>query len=119
MTLTAKDQETRWQAVCEASQIVPDTGVCALIEGRQVAIFYSKRLDTHFAVDNYDPIGRASVLSRGMIGSIGERICVASPLYKQHFDLRTGECVEEPSVAINVYPLKLENDMIKVQVPHL
>ena len=67
-----------------------------LVDDRHVAIF---RLGEQqfFAIDNVDPKSQASVLSRGLIGSLGEHIVVASPLYKNHFDLRTGECLESPS----------------------
>ena len=99
-----------WACVCNKQFLTPDTGVCALVNGKQIAIFYSRRLDKIFAVDNYDPIGKANVLSRGMIGSQGERVCVASPLYKQHFDLATGECLEDSNHRINVYPIKLNAD---------
>ncbi len=116
MSVTATTQSRAWQVVCQAEQMLPDTGVCALVAGRQVAVFFSKRLNRYFAVDNYDPIGEANVLSRGIIGSVGERVCVASPLYKQHFDLQTGECLEEPEVRIRVYPVRLEAGAIAVQV---
>lgn len=116
MTVTAATQTGAWQAVCRPEQLLPDTGVCALVGGRQVAVFFSKRLNRYFAVDNYDPIGEANVLSRGIIGSVGERVCVASPLYKQHFDLQTGECLEEPDVRLRVYPVRLQAGSIAVQV---
>ena len=53
-----------------------------------------------FAIDNIDPNAGASVLSRGLVGSLGERIVVASPIYKQHFDLATGECLEAPEHSV-------------------
>lgn len=114
-TATAENTEATWVKVCDKNSIAPDTGVCALVNGHQVAIFYSRQLDELFAVGNYDPLGKAYVLSRGLIGSQGERFCVASPLYKQHFDLRTGECLEEEGVSIPTYELKLEGDWISVR----
>ena len=113
-TATAENTDAIWVKVCEKSALAPDTGVCALANGQQVAIFYSRHLDELFAVGNYDPIGKAYVLSRGLIGSQRERICVASPLYKQHFDLRTGECLEEEGVSIPTYELRLEDGWISV-----
>ena len=56
-----------------------------------------------FAVSNFDPFGKANVLSRGIIGSIGEQLVVASPLYKQHFDLQTGACLEDDSVSLKTF----------------
>ncbi len=51
------------------------------------------------AVDNVDPFSGASVLSRGIVGDAGGVPTVASPVYKQRFDLRTGRCLDDPSTA--------------------
>lgn len=104
-----------WTRVCAATDLAPNTGVCALVNGEQIAIFYSHRLDEVFAISNYDPIGKANVLSRGLICSLGEQICVASPLYKQHFDLRTGACLEEPGNSVKAYKVKSEGGWISLQ----
>ena len=111
-----RDQHiNQWNPICQLAQIVPDTGVCALLAGRQVAVFRvggdSPRL---FAIDNYDPNSHASVLSRGLVGSIGERIVVASPIYKQHFDLQTGECLEAPQHSVASYPVRVEDGRVWV-----
>jgi nitrite reductase (NADH) small subunit len=105
-----------WINVCEYEDLLPDTGLCALVEKQQIALFNSRRLNEVFAVSNYDPIGEANVLSRGIIGSIGDDIVVASPLYKQHFNLRTGECIEKPEHSISVYPVRVEDGLVQVQV---
>jgi nitrite reductase (NADH) small subunit len=108
-------QMNQWNAICPLDRIVPDTGVCALLNGRQVAVFRvgadAPRL---FAIDNYDPNSSAAVLSRGLVGSIGERVVVASPIYKQHFDLRTGECIEAPHNSVASYPVRVENGQVLV-----
>ncbi|PSW18320.1 nitrite reductase (NAD(P)H) small subunit [Photobacterium sanctipauli] len=96
----------QWQSVCRKDDLVKNTGVCALVAGQQVAIFYSERNDALYAVGNYDPIGGANVISRGMIGSLGEEVVVASPLYKQHFNLTTGQCLEDPEMALSTYPVR-------------
>jgi nitrite reductase (NADH) small subunit len=105
-----------WINVCELSDLIPDTGVCALVGKEQVAIFHSRKLNELFAVGNYDPIGDANVLSRGIIGSVGDEIVVASPLYKEHYNLRTGECVEKPEYKIPVYPVRIDDGLVQVQV---
>ena len=56
----------------------------------------------------------ASDVGRGMVGSLGERIVVASPLYKQHFDLQTGECLEAPEHSVACYPAKIEGGQVWV-----
>lgn len=96
-----------WTAVCAAEDILPDTGVCALVEQRHVAIF---RLgaERFFAIDNVDPKSGASVLSRGLLGNLGERVVVASPLYKNHFDLATGECLEAPEHSVRAHAVRVD-----------
>tara|TARA_Y100001949_G_scaffold168375_1_gene167061 strand:+ start:1024 stop:1338 length:315 start_codon:yes stop_codon:yes gene_type:complete len=98
--------------VCALTDIAPNTGVCALFEGEQVALFRIGDTEQVFAISNYDPIGKANVLSRGITGTLGERIVVASPLYKQHFDLQTGECLEDAEQSVKTYSVTLDNGQI-------
>jgi nitrite reductase (NADH) small subunit len=112
-----------WVSVCALDDIVPNTGVCALVAGEQVAVFHlsGDTGDTGdaggvFAIDNFDPASQASVLSRGLIGSLGERVVVASPIYKHHFDLRTGECLEVPEHSVCAYPARVTGGMVWVSV---
>ena len=103
-----------WTAVCAATDILPDTGVCALVDGVHVAIFRIGAAAQFFAIDNVDPKSGASVLSRGLVGSLGERIVVASPLYKNHFDLRTGECIEAPEHSVRAHAVRVEEGRVQV-----
>lgn len=111
----ADTAQAQWTTVCEKADLPPNAGLCALVNGQQIALLYSKTLDRVFAIDNYDPIGKANVLSRGIIGSIGEAVVVASPLYKQHFDLHTGECLEDSEISVRVYPVEVTDDWVRVQ----
>jgi nitrite reductase (NADH) small subunit len=104
-----------WTAVCPADDILPNTGVCALIEGRHVAVF-KVGASEHYAIDNVDPKSGASVLSRGLVGNLGDRIVVASPLYKNHFDLKTGECLELPEMSVQAHRVELRNGLIWVSL---
>ena len=104
-----------WQPICPLEEIVPDTGVCALLNGRHVAVFRVGDTSPQiFAIDNVDPNAGASVLSRGLVGSIGERIVVASPIYKHHFDLATGECLEAPQHSVAAYRTRIEHGKVWV-----
>jgi len=106
-----------WYTVCKLDDLNVGAGVCALINGQQVAIFYlPKETPPLFAIDNYDPIGGANVLSRGIVGDIKGELVVASPLYKDHFNLRTGRCLEQ-STSVRVWPVQLSGDEVKVQQP--
>ena len=102
-----------WTAVCAIDDIVPDTGVCALLNDRQVAVFrVGFDAPRVFAIDNFDPNAQAAVLSRGLVGSVGERIVVASPIYKQHFDLHSGECLEAPEHSVASYQARVEGGKV-------
>ncbi|WP_427307111.1 nitrite reductase small subunit NirD [Cupriavidus sp. H39] len=96
-----------WTAICTVRDIVPNTGVCALVDDKQVAVFRIGRGDEVYAIDNFDPNAQAAVLSRGLVGNLGERLVVASPIYKHHFDLRTGECLEAPEQSVNAYAARV------------
>jgi nitrite reductase (NADH) small subunit len=102
-----------WTAVCAADDILPNTGVCALVDDRHVAIFRVGQ-DQYFAIDNVDPKNGASVLSRGLVGSLGDKIVVASPLYKHHFDLKTGDCIESPELSVRAHEVRVEDGRVLV-----
>jgi len=45
-----------WVSICALDDIVPNTGVCALVEGKQVAVFnVAQGEGSVYAIDNYDP----------------------------------------------------------------
>lgn len=102
-----------WKAVCKVSDVLPGTGVGVRLPEGQAALFCT-RDGSFFAIDNMDPFSSANVLSRGLLGSLGGRKVVASPIYKQHFDLETGQCLEDETVTLNVYPVRVEGDVIEV-----
>lgn len=102
-----------WTPVCALDDILPDTGVAARVEGRHVAVFRLAGGALH-AIDNVDPKNGASVLSRGLVGNLGERVVVASPLYKHHFDLATGECLELPGLRVRVHAVRVESGRVLV-----
>ncbi len=106
----------QWQDVCSVDDLQPDSGVCALVEGQQVAIFYMPKDKAVYAINNHDPFGNANVLSRGIIGDINGQPVVASPLYKQHFNLQTGVCLEDETVRIPAYAVRIENGKVQVSI---
>ena len=103
--------------LCSKEDLVEGSGVCALFSGpygeRQIAIFYLPDEEPKvYALDNFDPIGRANVLSRGIVGDIGGELVVASPLYKQHFSLKTGHCLEDTTIKVPTYSIELIDDQV-------
>jgi nitrite reductase (NADH) small subunit len=98
--------------VCRLQDIVPDTGVCVLVGGEQVAVFrIHQRV---YAIGNRDPFSGANVLSRGIVGDLNGELVVASPVYKQHFSLVTGRCIEDASVSVQVYRVRVEGADIQI-----
>src|SRR5262245_12055279 len=108
-----KPHELMAVRVCALDDIVPDTGVCALVGGEQVAVFRVE--EKIYAVGNRDPFSGASVLSRGIVGDLGGELVVASPVYKQHFSLLTGRCLEDGAVRIPVYSARVEAGFVVVE----
>lgn len=103
-------------ALCSAEDLISNAGVCALHNDEQVAIFYLPDTDKKvFAIENLDPFSKAYVISRGILGSLGDKTVVASPIYKQHFDLETGECVEDPEVSLKIYDVDLIDSQVVVK----
>jgi nitrite reductase (NADH) large subunit len=102
-----------WHAVCALEDILPESGAAALVDGKEIAVF--RVGDAVFAIGNHDPASDANVLSRGIVGDIGGEIVVASPIYKQHFSLVTGRCLEEPQFAVPAYMAEVRNGRIWVR----
>lgn len=104
---------TRWTAVCRYGDLVPERGVAALVDGEAVAVFRTHAGALH-ALSNVDPFSEASVLARGIVGDRDGVPTVASPVYKQRFDLRTGACMDDPDVAVPSYPIRVSEGMVEV-----
>jgi nitrite reductase (NADH) small subunit len=107
--------------VCHVDQITPFSGVTALIEGQQIAIFRvpSSRAgqpDQVYAISNYDPFSEAFVLSRGIVGDRNGEMKVASPIYKQTFSLLTGQCFDDPSVKLPTWTARVVDGNIQVRL---
>lgn len=110
--VSKKDNTMNWTPVCSINDIPPNAGVCALVDGKQIAIF--KVDNAVFALDNFDPFSGANVLSRGIVGSLEDELVVASPIYKQHFVLATGRCIEDEKESIAAYSVKLDGDTVMI-----
>ena len=107
---------SKWIEVCELETIFPSTGICALIEGKQVAIFRPSEEAQVYAINNMDPFARANVLSRGVICQHQDQLWVASPLKKQRFNLADGSCLENSEVSVEAYKARVTDGHIEVQL---
>jgi nitrite reductase (NADH) small subunit len=103
-----------WTQACRLDYLIPGRGVAVLLRGgRQAALFL---LDDGmlYAVGNIDPIGRAAVMSRGIVGDRGGIPVVATPLLKQAFSLIDGRCLDDDSAALPVYAVRVDDGIVSV-----
>jgi len=110
--LALQPELSAWEDVCSLEDVLPGTGVCALIDGQQVAIV--RTASTIYALGNFDPFSKAFVLSRGIVGDRGGNPKIASPIYKQSFDLRTGQCLDDPRVRLPTYEVRVDRGRVLV-----
>jgi nitrite reductase (NADH) small subunit len=99
-----------WTRACAYHRLIPGRGVGVLLpDGSQAALF---RLDDGSvrAVGNVDPFSGAAVMSRGIVGDRGGRATVQSPIKKQAFALDDGVCLDDPTVAVDVYATRVTAD---------
>ena len=108
MTMTTTET-----TVCSYDALLPERGVAALLGEHQIALFrtYDGKV---FALGNRDPYSQANVMSRGIVGNRGDVPTVASPMFKQVFDLRTGVCLDDPEVTIPSYPVRVVDGQVLV-----
>lgn len=119
-SLPAADMSpTAWVAVCALTDLAVERGAAALVDGEQVALF---RLfdDTVRAVQQHEPYTQAMVMSRGIVGTRRGVPVIVSPLYKQVFDLRTGECLDTTKgdpVALVTWPVQVRDGVVHLERP--
>lgn len=102
-----------WTAVCALEDILPDSGVAALVGTQEVAIF--RVGDAVYAIGNLDPASGVNVLGRGIVGDVGGEVVVASPIYKQHYSLLSGRCIEDESLQVPAYLARVIDGTIWVR----
>ncbi|USD67611.1 nitrite reductase small subunit NirD [Vibrio sp. SCSIO 43136] len=103
-----------FQKVCDIQDIIPGTGVCALYNGEQVAIFRPSEAEEVLAISNTDPYFQANVLSRGLICEHQGELWVASPLKKQRFNLSTGVCMEDEQFNVKAFKARVVKGSVEL-----
>jgi nitrite reductase (NADH) small subunit len=104
-----------WLAVCAVDDIEPDTGVAVLVSGEQVALVRVDDTDV-YAISNFDPFSKAFVISRGIVGDQGGVPKIASPIFKQSFDLRTGRCLDDAVVRLPTWPVRVRGGQVEIGI---
>jgi nitrite reductase (NADH) small subunit len=102
-----------WYPVSAVDRLPVERGVCVLVGGEQVAVVRTRDGDV-YAVDNLDPVSGAMVMSRGIVGTRGDRDVLVSPMHKQAYDLRTGECLDLPDVWLTVHDVRIVDDAVEI-----
>lgn len=112
----APDPDATWHTVCRRDDLVTNSGVVVWVDGAQVALFYLPDAEGSqlYAVDNRDPQSGVNVIGRGLVGSIKGDLVIASPLYKQHFRLKDGSCLEYPEQRLRVWPVRFEGEDVQL-----
>ncbi|MCQ6259392.1 nitrite reductase small subunit NirD [Pseudomonas sp. Q11] len=115
-TRDAAQSPVQWRALCSREDLVPNSGVVAWHDGSQVALLYLPEQQDKplYAIDNRDPKSGANVIGRGLLGSIKGDLVIASPMYKQHFRLDDGQCLEYPEQRLRVWPVRLNGDVVEI-----
>jgi nitrite reductase (NADH) small subunit len=114
--MSVEVERAAYLAVCRVDEIEIEGGVAALVEGSAVAIFRTHDGNV-YAMSNYDPVACASVLARGIVGTRGEIPVVASPMHKQAYDLRTGQCLDDAAVRVPTYDVRVDDGVVLVRPP--
>jgi len=105
-----------WRPVCTRQDLVAQSGVVVLVDGEQIALFYLPGADGPdlYAIEHRDPKSGANVIGRGLIGHLGGELVVTSPLYKQHFRLADGSCVQYPEQRLRTWLARLNGDAVEI-----
>jgi nitrite reductase (NADH) small subunit len=111
-----KEPELLWTDVCALEDIWPNSGVAALLGGEQIALVRVGESNVVYGLSNFDPFSEAFVIARGIVGDRNGRPKIASPIFKQNFDLETGVCMDDPSVSLIVYPTRVRDGRVEVAI---
>ncbi len=111
--MTAQADGDVWTPICEVDKLPVERGVTALVRGQAVAVFLTPD-GSIYAIGNHDPFSRVTTLGRGIVGSRGEVPFVASPAARQAFDLRTGRCLDDASVSVPSYAVRVVDGVVHV-----
>ena len=108
------NQQKRWTNICHKSALIKHSGICALLENNQQVAIFKVDDEQVFTISNWDPIGKANVLYRGIIGDYKGDVYVASPLYKQRFLLSDGHCLDNDEVNVMSYSTRIYEDQLQI-----
>lgn len=103
-----------WQTVCTIEDLVADSGIALWFQEQAVAVFYLSQEQRLYAVGHYCPFAKANIIAHGIVGDLQGQPVVASPMYKEHFNLETGVCLEDPTIALPTFSIRRVGDQIEL-----
>ena len=107
----------RWVHVGTVSDFPQDGGRAIKHGTAEIAVFQFESRGEWYACQNTCPHRRESVLSRGILGDQQGVAKVACPLHKKTFSLESGACLSGEAYRIEVFPVKVEDDDVFVELP--
>jgi nitrite reductase (NADH) small subunit len=111
--MTTQADDGVWTPICELDKLPVERGVTALVRGHAVAVFLVQD-GSVYAIGNHDPSSRSTVLGRGIVGARDGVPFVASPSSRLAFDLRSGECLDDGSVSVPAYAVKVVDGIVHI-----
>ncbi|WP_067534970.1 nitrite reductase small subunit NirD [Nocardia crassostreae] len=103
-----------WTQACRLDYLIPGRGVAVLLKGGRQAALFLLTDGSLYAVGNIDPFGRAAVMSRGIVGDRGGVPVMASPLLKHAFSLMDGHCLDDGTMSLPVYAVRVADGVVAV-----
>lgn len=112
------NSQKSWIEVGSTTDFLPNIGTPILYGDTQLAVFNNAKRGEWYCTQNMCPHKQAFVLSQGIIGATEDNTPkVACPLHKKTFDLKTGEGINDESLNILTFPVKLEGTKVMVELP--
>lgn len=104
-----------WQIICSIDDLVPGSGVAVWLNGCSAALFWLPDQEPGlYVLAHHDPLSGAEVLAHGLLCESGGVWSVASPLYKHHYRLTDGVCLEQPDITLQTWPVRLEDQQVQI-----
>jgi nitrite reductase (NADH) large subunit len=113
----ARPMSPQWVKVGTTADFPKDGGATIKYGEVQIAVFNFESRGEWYACQNMCPHKNAFVISRGIVGSVGELPKVTCPLHKKPFSLQTGEGISGEDYSLKVFPVKIEGEEVHLQLP--
>lgn len=113
-TSTDTSKISTWFKAASVNVFPENGGACIKYKDLQIAVFNFTRRNEWYACQNLCPHKMQMILSRGMIGSVGNEPKVACPFHKKSFSLKSGQNLNGDTCSIATYPIKVENGYVYI-----